>query len=174
VQARDIVDELLERIRSMSFDLRPAALDELGLLPALLALLESYTQRTGVVVNFRHQGLEGRFEPEVESAAYRIVQEALTNVARHAGVGDVTVRAWSSADTLGLRVEDRGRGFDPKVTSVTSKSAGLSGMRERVLLLDGRLAIESGPSMGTQITAELPIGGGKEGANDANLDRARG
>ena len=174
VQARDLVDELLERIRSMSFDLRPAALDELGLLPALLALLESYTQRTGVVVNFRHQGLEGRFEPEVESAAYRIVQEALTNVARHAGVGDVTVRAWSSADTLGLRVEDRGRGFDPKVTSVTSKSAGLSGMRERVLLLDGRLAIESGPSMGTQITAELPIGGGREGASDANLDRARG
>ena len=77
-------------------------------------------------------------------------------------MGDVTVRAWSTADTLGLRMEDRGRGFDPKVTSVSSKSAGLSGMRERVLLLDGRLAIESGPSTGTQITAELPIGGGRE------------
>jgi len=174
VQAREIVDELLERIRSMSFDLRPAALDELGLLPALLALLESYTQRTGVVVNFRHQGLEGRFEPEVESAAYRIAQEALTNVARHAGVVDVTVRAWSTAETLGLRVEDRGRGFDPKVTSVTSKSAGLSGMRERVLLLNGHLYIESGPSTGTLITAELPLGGGPEGASDANFNRAGG
>ena len=97
-QARGIIDELLERIRRLSFDLRPAALDSLGLLPALLALFERYTEQTGVKVAFKHEGLEQRFPPEVETTAYRIVQEALTNVARHAGVDAVTVRVWADAE----------------------------------------------------------------------------
>lgn len=155
-QAQRIVDELLERVRSLSFDLRPAALDQLGLLPGLLALFERYTEQTGVLVNFKHRGLEERFTPEIETTVYRIVQEALTNVARHAVVNAVTVRVWASTDMLGLLVEDRGRGFDVQAALAAPRSSGLAGMRERVLLLSGQLSIESRLGVGTQITAEIP------------------
>jgi len=158
-QARAIVDEVLERVRGLSFDLRPAVLDQLGLLPALLALFERYPEQTGVQVDFKHEGLEERFPPEVETTAYRIVQEALTNVARHAGAGDVTVRVWAAADVLTLRIEDRGRGFDPEVALAKTRSSGLAGMQERVMLLGGHLTIESRPGAGTGITAELPLRG---------------
>jgi signal transduction histidine kinase len=156
-QARSIVDDLLAKVRSLSFDLRPADLDQLGLLPALLALFERYTAQTGVLVNFKHQGLEGRLGSEVETAAYRIVQEALTNAARHAGVASVTVRAWTDADKLNLQIEDRGRGFDPEVALKAQQSSGLIGMQERTFLLGGRLIVESSPSSGTTIGAELPF-----------------
>jgi signal transduction histidine kinase len=156
-QAQGIVDELLGRVRELSFDLRPAALDQLGLLPALLGLFDRYTELTGVRVDFKHDGVEGRFPPQVETTAYRVVQEALTNVARHAGVGDVTVRVWAAADVLSLLVEDRGRGFDPEVALAPPRSFGLMGMRERVIPLGGRLTIESRPEAGTRLTAELPV-----------------
>ena len=155
-RARDIVDELLDRVRSLSFDLRPAALDQLGLLPALITLFGRYTEQTGVLVNFKHKGLEERFTPGIETTAYRIVQEALTNVARHARVGAVTVCVWASTDMLGLKVDDRGRGFDAQAALAAPRSSGLAGMRERVLLLRGQLSIESCPGAGTQITAEIP------------------
>jgi PAS domain S-box-containing protein len=153
-EARGVIDGLLERVRTLSFDLRPAALDQLGLVPALLTLFERCAHQTGVVVDFKHQGVERRFQPEVETAAYRVVQEALTNAARHAGVTAATVRAWATADLLGVQVEDRGRGFDPEAAP---RSGGLDGMRERVALLGGELSIESRPADGTQITAEFPL-----------------
>jgi PAS domain S-box-containing protein len=158
-QARGIIDELLERIRRLSFDLRPAALDSLGLLPALLALLERYAEQTGVKVAFNREGLEQRFPPEMETTAYRIVQEALTNVARHAGVDAVTVRVWADANALSLQIEDQGCGFDPEVTLRSPRSNGLAGMLERVMLLHGHLTIQSRPGAGSQLTAELPLRG---------------
>jgi signal transduction histidine kinase len=156
-QARSIVDDLLRRVRELSFDLRPADLDDLGLLPALLALFERYTAQTGVLVNFKHRGVEGRFGSEVETGAYRVVQEALTNAARHAGVDETTVRVWTDADMLNLQIEDQGSGFDPEVVLKTPGSSGLIGMQERMLLLGGRMTIESSPGSGTTITAELPL-----------------
>ncbi len=156
-QARTLVDELLEIVRQLSFDLRPAALDQLGLLPGLLALFERYTKQTGVRVNFKHQGVDCRFAPEVETTAYRIVQEALTNAARHADVAEVTVRVWAGPERLHLQIEDRGRGFDPEVVLAMPRSGGLAGMQERVTLLNGRLTIDSRPGAGTQITAEIPL-----------------
>jgi signal transduction histidine kinase len=157
-QALIIVDDLLARVQGLSFDLRPAALDQLGLLPALLASFERYTLQTGVSVNFKHQGVEGRFASEVETCAYRVVQEALTNVARHAGVAAVTVRVWTNADILNIHIADRGRGFDPEVALKTPYSSGLIGMQERVTLLRGRMTIEASPGSGTTINAELPVG----------------
>ena len=157
-KARALVDELLDRVRQLSFDLRPAALDHLGLLPGLLALFERYTKQTGVLVDFKHQGVDGRFDPEIETTAYRIVQEALTNVARHADVRRVSVRLWAAADTLSIHIEDHGRGFDQEAVLATPQSGGIPGMQERVTLLGGRLTIESHPGAGTQITAELPLG----------------
>ncbi len=157
-RARTIVDDLLGRIRRLSFDLRPADLDELGLLPALLALFERYTAQTGVLVDFKHQGVAGRFAPPVETAVYRVIQEALTNTARHAGVAGVTVRLWTDTGKLQLQVADRGCGFDPEVTLKAPRCSGLMGMRERIGLLGGSLNIESSPGAGTTITAELPAG----------------
>src|SRR5258708_36904876 len=156
-QARAIVDDLLARVRRLSFDLRPAVLDQLGLLPVLLALCERYTAQTGVLVNFKHQGLDGRLGSEVETAAYRVVQEALTNAARHASVASVAVRAWTDAQKLNLEIEDRGRGFDPEVALKTLRSSGLIGMQERTVLLGGRLIVASSPGSGTTISAELPL-----------------
>lgn len=155
-QARGILDPLLQRVRGLSFALRPAVLDELGLMPALLALFDWYTSHTGVAVEFRHSGLGERAAPEVEIAAYRIVQEALTNVARHAGTSEAVVRIWRSGDTLGVRIEDSGRGFDASAAVTNYRAAGLRGMQERVALLGGELTIESRLGRGTQILAQLP------------------
>jgi PAS domain S-box-containing protein len=162
-QALTIIDDLLDRVRQLSFDLRPADLDYLGLLPALLALFERYTAQTGVGVNFKHQIVEGRFAPEVETAAYRVVQEALTNVARHAGVAGISVRLWTDADKLNLQIEDQGVGFNPEVVLKAPRSSGLIGMQERIRLLGGHMAIESSPGCGTTITAEMPLNKGTAG-----------
>ncbi len=156
-QARGLTDELLARVRALSFDLRPADLDRLGLLPALLAHFERYTPQTGVSINFKHQGIGGRFPSQVETSAYRIVQEALTNVARHAGVAETTVRVWADNSRLNVQVEDLGSGFDPEAAAANPLSSGLIGMRERIFLVRGRVSVESAPGCGTTITVELPL-----------------
>jgi signal transduction histidine kinase len=165
-EARKLITEALSRVREMSADLRPAVLDHLGLLPALRWLVERFAAGTGVRVNFQHAGLDRRFAPELETAAYRIVQEALTNVARHARVGEAAVRVWVDAEFLEVQIEDQGAGFDPDATWVACRSSGLAGMRERALLLGGRLAVESTPGGGTHVLAQLPVAGhigGREG-----------
>jgi PAS domain S-box-containing protein len=158
-QAHNLVNELMARARKLSLDLRPAMLDDLGLVPALLWHLEHYTAQTRVQVAFRHSGLEGRrFSPEVETAAYRIVQEALTNVARHAKVDEVSVRLLTSEAMLLIEVQDSGAGFDAERILTSSETSGLAGMRERAVLLGGRFKVESCPGGGTRLTAELAIG----------------
>ncbi|MCM3872183.1 MAG: PAS domain-containing protein [Pyrinomonadaceae bacterium] len=157
-QARTLVNDLMVRVRNLSLDLRPAMLDDLGLLPTLLWHIEHYTAQTQVRVNFKHSGLEKRrFAPEVETAAYRLVQEALTNVARHAQAPEATVRLSTHRQTLVIEVEDLGRGFDMESVLMSSENSGLAGMRERVALLDGQLTVESEPGKGTRLTAELSI-----------------
>jgi signal transduction histidine kinase len=158
-ESQDLVGELIGHVRELSLNLRPALLDDLGLLPALLWQFERYTAHTRVRVDFEHAGLEGRpCRPEVETAAYRIVQEALTNVARHAEASEVQVRLWVEGGRLLLRIEDQGRGFEPTITLDPEESSGLAGMYERAMLLGGRLRIESSPGAGTRIQAELPLG----------------
>lgn len=151
-----LVKELTTRIRDLSLRLRPTMLDDLGLLPALLWHIERYRTQTLVQVRFAHHGLERRFAPDVETAAYRIVQEALTNVARHAGARCVCVSVWHEGETLSLRVEDDGVGFDAASVLHAAGSSGLSGMQERAVLLGGRLLVESRPGAGTRLLAELP------------------
>ena len=153
-----LVDGLMGRVRELSLDLRPAMLDDLGLMPALLWYFERYTSETNVRVDFRHNRLEGRFQQEVETEAYRMVQEALTNVARHANVTEATVRLWRNGERLDVQVEDQGIGFDSEVTLATNTSTGLVGMRERAELLGGQLTVDSSPGAGTILTANLPLG----------------
>jgi len=170
--ARDVVADLMTRVHDISLQLRPAVLDDLGLLPALQWHVERYQAQTGVRVALTHAGLNRRFSTGIETVVYRIVQEALTNVARHAGVPDVRLRVWAADGMLSVEIEDRGSGFEP--TGVESN--GLVGMRERALLIGGRLAVDTGPGTGTRITATLPLGAAEvpRQANDACHDRSRG
>jgi GAF domain-containing protein len=156
--AQSLVAELLDRIRALSLDLRPSILDDLGLLPALLGHVERYTSQTKMRVHLEHSGLDRRFAAETETAVYRIVQEALTNVARHGRVEDVTVRLWATDDVLGVQVEDHGAGFDPETVSA-GRSGGLAGLRERAALLNGHLTVETRPGRGVRLTAEVPLHG---------------
>src|SRR5262249_49233253 len=130
--ARSMVTDLIGRVREMSVDLRPGMLDEFGLLPALDWHIKRFSERTGMKVGFRASRLEARrFPAPLEIAAYRIVQEGLTNALRHAGVTDAVVRVWADDTRLSVQVEDKGRGFDPDQTMAAPGSSGLLGMRER-------------------------------------------
>lgn len=156
-QAHQQVNELLGRIRNLSLDLRPAMLDDLGLLPALLWHFDRYTAQTKVQINFKQSGIEGRYAPELETAIYRIVQEALTNVARHSEVNEATVLLWTTPETIAVQIEDQGIGFRPELVMASSHSSGLTGMRERAALLGGKLTIESSHGLGSCVTAEMPL-----------------
>lgn len=155
-QAHTLVNDLMAHARKMSLDLRPPMLDDLGLLHALLWHIEHYTAQTQVRVDFKYSGIDRRrFEAEVETAAYRIVQEALTNVARHAQVDEVSARVWTQTNRLMVEIEDSGAGFNAEEALIASGTSGLAGMRERARLLGGRLLIESRSGVGTRLTAEL-------------------
>jgi PAS domain S-box-containing protein len=157
-QALDLANELIGRVRDLSLELRPAMLDDLGLMAALRWHFERYTAQCKITVSFKQVGLEGRrFAAPIETAAYRIVQEALTNVARHAHVEYVQVRIEVDEHMLRIHIQDFGGGFDPDSLSAGT-SAGLYGMRERVIILGGDLRINSAPGSGTLLVAELPLG----------------
>jgi PAS domain S-box-containing protein len=153
-EVQSILGDLLARVRRLSMTLRPPTLDDLGLVPTLLWHFERYRAETGVRVDFHSDGPAGRFAPDVETTAFRIVQEALTNVARHSGVSEVDVRLEVRPDILELRIEDRGTGFEP-ATARPGGSGGLAGMQERARLLGGRVTIDSSPGHGTRVVAVL-------------------
>jgi signal transduction histidine kinase len=130
-------------------------LDDFGLVPALERLTDAFAEQTGVRVDF-HSAL-GKTRPpsEVETALYRVVQEALTNIVKHANARNVSVSLARRESGIAAVIEDDGIGFDPR--SVREDGVGLLGMRERLALLDGRLEIESRPRAGTTIVAEVPL-----------------
>ncbi len=124
-------------------------------------MFDRFSANTNIHVLFEHTQPEAkRFSHELETAVYRISQEALTNVARHAKVNSVTVRLWRNEETLGVQIEDQGVGFDFPSTSKAGKADGLNVMRERVALLGGRFSIDARPGEGTRLTAEIPTGQG--------------
>jgi len=153
-----LVGDLIDRVRDLSLDLRPAMLDDFGLLPALRWLFDRFSRQTNITVDFDQIGLEQRLSPDVETAAYRIVQEALTNVARYANVSTVAVQASAADHRLSLVIADQGKGFDAEAELSSGTTSGLSGMRERAALLGGHLRIESHPGSGTRVQAEFPNG----------------
>jgi len=155
-EIQDSVSDIIRQVREMSLNLRPSMLDDMGLLPTLLWHFDRYTSQTGIRVNFQRNEIPGRFPLEIETTAYRIIQEALTNVARHAQVSEVLVGLVVQEKTLWVEVLDRGKGFEVSAES-EKPSSGLSGMRERVSLLGGYLIVESFIDQGTQIIAALPL-----------------
>lgn len=163
-EAQSLVNEMMSLARELSLELRPKMLDDLGLLPALLYLFESYTARTHVSVKFEHYGLHKKFPPEIGLAAYRIVKEALENVADFAGVDEARVLAWSDRRVLSVRIEDRGYGFDTGIIPA-DRLCGVNGMRGRALVTGGTLSIASTPGLGTVVMAELPLAAKPERSN---------
>ncbi len=157
-EALGSINELVSRVQDLSLEFRPAMLDDLGLVPALLWHFERFNSQTGVRVAFRHRGMQRRFAPEIETAVYRIVQEGLTNVARHSGVMEASVRLVLHQGVLGVYIEDPGIGFDTEAAFARGTSSGLTGMQERATLLGGRFEVISAPGAGTLLVAKFPVG----------------
>jgi signal transduction histidine kinase len=155
--ATETVDDLIRRVREISITLRPPHIDLLGLLPTLQWHVQRYTEQTGIHVALRHRDVSRRFTPRVELAAYRIVQEALTNIAHHAGVLEAVVQVWANDAALFLQIEDAGCGFEPDGAARQRQGVGLLGMEERARLLGGACSVESSPGSGTIVRAELSL-----------------
>jgi signal transduction histidine kinase len=152
-ELRELVVATLQDVRRLAVELRPKVLDDFGLVPALERLTESFGEQTGIKVDFESRAGAERLPAEVETAIYRIVQESLTNVVKHAHAQSVSILVTRKDGALTAVVEDDGRGFD---TAEAGDGFGLEGMRERVALLDGRLEVESGEA-GTTLVAEVPL-----------------
>ncbi len=156
VEAQEQVDDLIRTVQRISTDLRPDALDNLGLPEALAQEAERFLLRTGVPCEIRAEGLSGEIPPETATAAFRIFQEALTNVARHARASRVVVECSAGENELRLAIRDDGRGIDPAAVR-DPESLGLLGMRERAILSGGSLAVAAGENGGTSVEARLPF-----------------
>jgi signal transduction histidine kinase len=153
-ESTDIVDRALQQVRDLSLNLRPSLLDDLGLVAALRWYVDHEAQRAGLIPHFVVDLSETRLPPELETACFRIAQEALTNVMRHAQARRICVELRRRGEELHLTVRDDGIGFD--VGTVLKRRAsgeglGLQGMQERALILNGKIEIKSAPLHGTEI-----------------------
>jgi signal transduction histidine kinase len=156
--AQASADSAIHSVRDLSHLLHPSVLDDLGLVTALDSLVTDFRRRHHVAVEFRHNGHDRRLQPETERAAYRIVQEALTNIARHATATSGTVHLSTHPASLTITIEDNGAGFDVADVERPGKRRGLGllSIRERVTGLGGTVRIESAPGQGSRIEVALP------------------
>jgi signal transduction histidine kinase len=152
---RDQIVDTLHDVRRLAVELRPKALDDFGLVPALERLTTTFSEQTAIPVEFEAMLGDERLGPAIETALYRIVQEALTNVIKHARASRVSVLLRRKPDSVAAVIEDDGQGFD--VDETRDGGLGLIGMRERIELIDGRLAVESSSTGGTSVVAEVPL-----------------
>jgi PAS domain S-box-containing protein len=154
-ELKHMTDGVLENLHRLAMDLRPASLDHLGLVAALRQYIETFSRQNDLLVEFASVGLDSeRLPPAVETALYRIVQEALTNVVRHAQATSVDVLLERRGSQVVTVIEDNGVGFDPK--TARGDRLGLFGMQERVEMLGGTLLVESSVGAGTTVVAEVP------------------
>ena len=152
-ELRELIVATLQDVRRLAVQLRPTALDDFGLVAAVERLARTISDATGIAVDVESRLGAERLAEEVETTLYRIVQEALTNVVKHAQARNVTVLLVRRDGSMAAVIEDDGRGFDPG--ALGDDGLGFLGMRERVALLDGRLTIESSPGAGTTLVAEV-------------------
>ncbi|HZI16994.1 MAG TPA: PAS domain S-box protein [Pyrinomonadaceae bacterium] len=158
-----LADEMTRELHALAWGLRPPALDDLGLHTALYNYAEEWAERTRVTVDFQSTGIEGgrRLPVEVETALYRIAQEALTNLFKHSGADRASLILERLSDHVVVMIEDNGRGFDAEAAlrpSARGGRLGLLGMRERAAMLGGSLNIESAPGAGTTVLVRVPLG----------------
>ena len=159
VNAQNMVRDLIAQTREISLNLRPSMLDDTGLVLTLIWYFDRYISQTGIKVEFRHHNiLERRFTTEIEIAVFRIVQEALTNVARHAQTDSVSVVLQFGEQRVKIEIVDHGQGFNPDEVDTTAHM-GLSSMHERAYAVGGLLEVHSARAIGTHIHAIIPLSG---------------
>lgn len=152
---RELVVATLQDVRRLAVQLRPKALDDFGLVPAVERLVQTFSESSGIDVDLEARIGDTRLPTEVETTIYRIIQEALTNVVKHAESRRVSILLVRRDNLVTTVIEDDGTGFDPG--AVSPERLGLDGMRERVELHDGRLTIETAPGSGTTLRVEVPL-----------------
>jgi two-component system, NarL family, sensor histidine kinase UhpB len=160
VDIRALAHQTLRAVRNLSIDLRPSALDDLGLLPALRWYIKEYQQKCGIEVEFAASGMKERLPPEMETAVYRIIQESLTNTAKHAHATKVVIALTEEDGQIHARISDNGRGYDALAVLRTpwqDRGLGLAGMTERASLLNGTVDIQSEPGNGAMIDMKIPV-----------------
>lgn len=173
VELRDLAAGALDAVHDLALQLRPSVLDDLGLVAAIQRYIKEYCSKLGIQVDFQVTGFQDRrLAPETETALYRIVQEALTNVAKHSGARNVSVLLEHRGDEVVAIVEDDGRGFDVESifgSKIKDKKLGLFGMEERASLMGGTLHIESSPGLGTTVFIQVPVEEGVAGGEDSHF-----
>lgn len=158
------LNELMVRVRDLSLNLRPSLLDTLGLLPTLQWHFKRFTDQTGIRIAFDYDCEDRRFSMEIETGLYRIIQESLTNIARHAGVQSANVSLSATDRAIVAVIVDKGAGFQLESALESGRSMGLDGMYERVDDLGGTLTIHSQPGAGTQLSVSIPLANGLSAA----------
>ena len=156
-EALQVSKELLQSVRHLTLQLRPRLLDDLGLRPALEWQAKTFQEQTGIVIDMEISLPPQRLASELETAVFRMVQEALTNVARHSGAKNAAVIVTADDASLQVEISDRGRGFDATAAFARHDSLGLAGLAERVKLAGGRFDLFSQPGQGTRLHAEFSL-----------------
>ncbi|MDP2952073.1 MAG: sensor histidine kinase, partial [Chloroflexota bacterium] len=157
---KELAVRTLDELHQIILDLRPSMLDDLGLVSAIRWYAESRLESQGIKASFETSGDEQRLPSQMETALFRVVQEAITNIAKHAEADNVVISLEFNHSTISIEVEDDGRGFDiASLSRAADKSGGLGlmGMKERIGLLDGTLTIDSEPSRGTRLSIKVPL-----------------
>jgi signal transduction histidine kinase len=159
LRARELAGRTVQTIRNISGILRPALLDDLGLVPALQFQLEDFMRRSRIACDFSEDNVSEQLPDALKTCVYRVVQEALHNCEKHSGAAKVSVLVRQSASALSVRVEDNGCGFQLNEQGMPPRAAGLGllGMRERVSIAGGTLSIDSAPGRGTRIAIQIPL-----------------
>jgi two-component system, NarL family, sensor kinase len=154
-KGKEVLNDAIHEVRRISHDLRPSLLDDMGLEPAIESLIEQFIERTGFTTELSIDLSDEGLEEDIEITIYRVIQEAFTNIERHAGSCSVTLRIWQQGGMVRLEIRDEGSGFMPQDAS-RIVGIGLRNMRERVELLGGEFEIQSEPYKGTSLRASLP------------------
>ena len=168
-----LVEKSVDIVHRFARELRPTVLDDLGLIPALHSFMKSFTTRTGVRTSLTAYAAVEQLDTAKRTVLFRVAQEALTNVARHAQASRVEVSIEKLRDHVRMRINDDGKSFDVERTLGANggKRLGLLGMRERLEMVGGQLVVESAPHQGTTVQAQIPLGKAARGGKKAPMNR---
>ena len=155
---KEMATQALDEVRYIAVELRPCSLDDWGIVPALRSFIKQFEQTYGIITVLRVAGAERRYSPKVETALYRICQEAMINAAKYANIDKLSVDFYEKDQELQLVVRDLGRGFDVENIDIQGTGLGIYGMRERATLVGGTFTICSIPNQGTDIKICIPLG----------------
>jgi len=174
-EAKSLSDQTLTAMRQLSMDLRPTMLDDIGLIPTLRWYIQNFSNRLNICSNFHAVGVEKKLPQQIETALYRIIQEALNNIAKHSGANRVEIHLEQRDSILTASITDNGRGFDVDkllLPDSLERGFGIIGMKERVSLLGGKIDIQSKPGSGTYIYIEVSCPK-RNGANEEDTGSHR-